>query len=323
MNPKQLRGTAAVVRLCDSRNGSRAGLMGLIVAGIIPWGTIHSPGDVYAEDNAQVKGEPVPIVSRFTAYEIDEWDEPLSLRDPEAAWVGQPVFQKSGIVIEDAGYIVKQRYWTLDEKAIGRVARVEEVPNRPKLAKLFVRYDGSPNDSPGWTAHEFEFGREVVSTTTGQKRIRNDSLGGISVESSESTVTRERNGQPVEENEVGLIVDRTEKSTTVRYPMHLVGRLRPQPGDVVVRGPDWCEGHADGGARPFGSLKDAVENGTPKYPGIVLAERDGRSGFIAVYWKATGRKTRHRFDMSGFYDIQVVPGQKATAEELEQLGSMR
>jgi hypothetical protein len=143
------------------------------------------------------------------------------------------------------------------------------------------------------------------------------------VESTESTVTRERNGQPVEENEVGLIVDRTEKSTTVRYPMHLLGRLRPQPGDVVVRGPDWSDGHADGGGRPFGMVKDAVEEGTPKYPGIVLAERDGRSGFIAVYWKATGRKTRHRFDMSGFYDIQVVPGQKATAEELEQLGSLR
>ena len=294
----------------------------LVVAGIGSTAVLTA-APVSAADPAGGASEGPPVGGRFTRHQIDEWAEPLSLRDPEASWLGQPVFQKSGIVIEDSGYIVKERYWTLDEKAIGTVTRVEAVPNRPQLAKLYVRYDGSPADTTGWTAHEFEFGREVVSTTTGEKRVRTDSQGGVTVESSESTVTRERNGQPVEENEVGLIVDRTDKSTTVRYPMHLLGRLRPQPGDVVVRGPDWSDGHADGGGRPFGALKDAVEAGTPKYPGIVLAERDGRSGFIAVYWKATGRKTRHRFDMSGFYDIQVVPGQKATAEELEQVGSMR
>jgi len=312
-----------IVTRTGDRRASRTGLMSLAVAGIAAWTAMNLAGDAGAQENPRAAVEPALIVGRFTPYELEEWDEPLSLRDPEAAWVGQPVFQKSGIVIEDAGYIVKNRYWTLDDKAIGTVARVESVPNRPQLAKLYVRYVGSPEDLAGWTTREFEFGREVVSTTTGEKRIQNDSQGGVRVESTESTVTRERNGQPVEEHEVGLIVDRTEKSTTVRYPMHLVGRLRPQPGDVVVRGPDWCEGHADGGERPFGALKDAVEGGSPKYPGVVLAERDGRSGFIAVYWKATGRKTRHRFDTFGFYDIQVVPGQHATAEELEQLGAMR
>lgn len=303
------------------RHRSRLVSLRLMMAGIAGWGVLAAR--VEAQDKEDAAVQPAPIVGRFTAYEFDEWNEPLSLRDPEKAWVGQPVFQKEGIVIEDSDYVMKKRFWKLDEKAIGTVVRVETAPNRPNLAKLFVRFDGTPNESPGWTEEGFQFGREVVSTTTGEKKIRNDSQGGATVESTETTVTRERNGQKVEEDGVGLIVERTDKFTTVRYPMPLLGRLRPQPGDVVVRGPDWCEGHADGGGRPFGMLKDAVENGTPKYTGIVLAERDGRSGFIAVYWRATGRKTRHRFDMSGFYDIQVVRGQKATADELEQLSSMR
>lgn len=301
------------------RGGNVLVLMLLGAAGSLASG----PVTAHAQEKRQEASESVPIVGRFTRYELDEWNEPLALRDPEKAWVGQPVFQKSGIVIEDSDYIVKQRYWTLDEKAIGTVAKVETVPNRPDLAKLYVRFEGAPDGSPGWTERGFEFGREVVSTTTGEKTIRNDSAGGVRVESTESTVTRERNGQPVKESEVGLIMDRTDKFTTVRYPMPLVGRLRPQPGDIVVRGPDWCDGHADGGGRPFGALRDAEENGTSKYAGIVLAERDVRTGFVAVFWKATNRKTRHRFDALGFYDIQVLPGMRATDEELEKLGSMR
>lgn len=295
-------------------------VLGTLLGASVVWflGARHT---IYAQDELKSPDEATPITGRYSRYELEEWNEPLVLRDPVKAWEHAAVVQKSGLVIEDPGYVVKQRYWTLDEKAVGTVVKVEAVRDRPNSARLFVRFDCSPAESPGWTQHEFEFSREIVSTTTGEKRIRTDSAGGATVESSETTVTKERNGQPVKENEVGLIVESTNKFTLVRYPMSLIGRVRPRIGDIVVRGPDWCDGHADGGDKPLGAIVDATENGNPKFAGIVLSERDGRTGYVTVLWKATGRKTSHRFDFKSFYDIQVVPGARASEDDIEMLQS--
>lgn len=240
------------------------------------------------------------LSGRYTAEQLRPWETPLQVRDPQAAWRGQPVFQKRGIVMEEKeGDIVYQGYWVLDRSAIGVV---EEVRLSPKMPKLVVRF---PNRN-GWERRVLEIQRETTDTTQTRMSIRPSYAGdGAEIEKDEVTVRYEKVGMKVDPAVAGHIIGEEGDSTVVELPMNLVGRARPLVGSRVIRGPDWCDGFADGGSVPFGPNPKPLA-----FTGEVVEERDV-NGCVTVRWEQTGRVTAHRYDVSGFYDLQPLPGDAA------------
>jgi len=246
---------------------------------------------------------------------------PLIDRDKVKAWSGQLVNQASGGTIQADGLVrevhvikslddlVRDTYWTLDEAAVGRVLRVDVVEDRPELTVYHVRFEGSPDDSPGWTKHRLPY-RDRVETFANERTRTDFSEGsGVSTTTDIHAETKHRVGFELRSGSVGKITEINADHMMVRYTTDgILTRKRPRVGDLVVRGPDWCGGYADGGETPWGQHPESQHGNLPIYTGRVVSE--GLNGNeLRVKWDITGRVTAHRFNVGRFYDVQVVPDQ--------------
>jgi hypothetical protein len=261
--------------------------------------------------------------SRWARGDIDaeppEAAIPMVDRDKVKAWMGQLVNQESGGFIEADGRmrvvhviqsrddLVRDQYWTLDEGAVGCVMRVDVVEDRPHLTVYYVRFEGSPEASPGWTAHRLPFRDRVEMVATERTQVDYSEGSGIARTTDVQSETKRREGFELESGSVGNIVEVNEDHMIVRYTTDSVlARKRPRVGDLVVRGPDWCGGYADGGETPWGPHTESQQVNVPIYTGRVVSE--GLNGNeLRVKWDITDRITAHRFNVGRFYDVQVVP----------------
>jgi len=253
---------------------------------------------------------------------------PLVERDPVAAWKGQPVWQRKGgtfiedsnikevHIIEGSGNLVVDRYWMLNEGAVGVVTNVGTVPGRD-MVELDVRFMGSLDDPKGlpmgWREYRLEFKDRVeinTSTDTQARTAVTDSYGGpelvTQVDTDTQSEVKTRVGFPIK-GDFGRIIDRDGESITVRYSTdRVLERRRPRVHELVVRGPDWRGGTADGCLRLRGQHEESLEGRDSPYTGRVISEGlDANS--LCVRWDRTGRVTAHRFNVANYYDVQVVP----------------
>lgn len=82
----------------------------------------------------------------------------------------------------------------------------------------------------------------------------------------------------------------------VRFPLRIISFASPQFGDLVVRGPDWNKGAADG---------------QPGWTGKVIrfkneSLRAVEDGYVTVEWNATKRRGRYRWDYNKKFDVVPV-----------------
>lgn len=231
------------------------------------------------------------VASQATAQD----DGPYQFREPEKFWKDKVVFQKRGIVIEDDDFIVRKRYWVLDQSVTGQVVSVE--PADKKDVFLTVRFDGMGG---GWRQRGINVRDRTVSRTRRDVTVRSDPYGdGANVNVDEVTFSYRIEGEQVDPNRCGVIVGREGPVTMVRFPNHIVSLVSPRKGDTVVRSWDWHDGFADGGR----SARGRFETSFGECVGTVLCDRD-EHGFIEVEWQKTKRKKSHRFDHFGYFDIE-------------------
>lgn len=252
---------------------------------------------------------------------------PMVDRDKVKAWMDQLVNQESGgtvkadgrmrvvHVIQSPDDLVRDQYWTLDEGAVGRVTRVDVVEDRPELAVYHVRFEGSPEASPGWTTHRLPYRDRVETLAKERTRIEYSEGSGITRTTDVQAETKRREGFELLSGSVGNIVEVNEDHMIVRYTTdRILARKRPRVGDLVVRGPDWCGGYADGGETAWGQHPESQHGNLPIYTGRVVSE--GLNGNeLRVKWDITGRVTAHRFNVGRFYDVQVIPDQNPRFQE--------
>lgn len=234
----------------------------------------------------QFGGDLVPTI---TAEQLKMAATPAQLRDPERFWAGKKVFQKLGIVVVDKDFIVRDRYWELDANAVGKVVEVKQTGQGPMCRVSFANREH-------W--QQRAFAKTPVATTTEKQTLQVTHAGYEAVSISTSFRVE---GVAVDRRYCGLVVnDDGGSEIIVEFPAALLSRAMPYLNDKVARGPDWCDGYADGGSVPIGQMEEEVAEGCE---GIVVRERDG-DGNIDVEWVLTGRVTTHRFDSRGFYDIE-------------------
>ena len=244
----------------------------------------------------------------------------LVKRDKVAAWQGQPVWQSArgtfeedeGLklevsVIRSAGSTVQLKdgcYWVLNEGAVGTVERVEPVKDRP-IVELYVRFKGTPDTAQGWTQKNLKYAQRTQTDVQSETVVK-DSYEGVTTTETVRADAKDIGGYAVS-GEVGHIFEENGDSFLVKYNTdEILERRRPRVGELVVRGPDWRGGRADGGLQPWGQHPESLAGGTPRYIGKVIDEGEDANS-LKVKWIVTGRETAHRFNVSGFYDIQVTP----------------
>jgi hypothetical protein len=228
----------------------------------------------------------------------DNAEIPFQVREPEMFWSGKTVFQKRGIVIEDEDFIIRERYWTLDQSVTGKVIDVELADGKDTF--VTVGFDGMGG---GWRAESVNIRDRVVSKTERTLTIRPDHYGdGTKVEVDEVTVTHRIEGDQVEPNRCGVLVRHEGAAIAVRFPGNLLSVVSPRKGDAVVRSWDWHDGFADGGLEPKGRGSEASR----ECVGRVVRDRDA-DGFLEIEWEKTKRKKLHRFDHAGYYDVEPLP----------------
>jgi hypothetical protein len=245
--------------------------------------------------------------SEYSREQFESWNKPMQQRSPVSFWKGKKVFQKRGIVIEDRDYIVKNRYWILDEAAVGDVIDVVVLKED---VRLIVRF---PKEKNGWKETGFEKSDQQVSesTSTTTTTIRKNYRGEMEGESDTLTYTYSYKikGYEVDKAYCGVLDHDDNGHPIVDFPATIVGLQRLTVGDRVVRGPDWSDGYADGGSSPVGQMASHSDEffGTVEHPRNV-------DGYVDVKWQKTGRLTAHRFDSHGFYDVEILAPAKADAE---------
>jgi hypothetical protein len=235
--------------------------------------------------DGQLGGALVPAI---TVDDLKACATPAQHRDPEKFWTGKKVFQKLGIVVEDRDFIVRDRYWEIDANAVGTVVRVRQDSIGPVCRVVFV-------STEHWQQRGFE--KKPVAMTTEKQALQVTHAGYEAVSISTSYRIE---GVAVDRRFCGLIVSEDGDGRSVEFPAALLSKAMPRLNDKVVRGPDWCDGYADGGAVPIGQIERVAEG----CEGVVVKERD-RDGNIDVEWLRTGRTTTHRFDSRDFYDIEL------------------
>lgn len=249
---------------------------------------------------------------------------PLTDRDKQAAWRGQLVWQRAGgtfnedgvakgvFVTEDPDNRVRKRCWVLNEGAVGIVENVEVVEGRD-FVQLDVRFKGSLDDPKrlpiGWTEARPEFTNRKVTTSQSETTVSESYGGSLQVNTDSQSVTKDQDGLPID-GDVGHVIEHGDDSFLVRYSTDRpLERRRPRVGERVVRGPDWRGGTADGCLRPWGQHPESESGATPPFTGEVISEGADANGLL-VRWDRTGRVTAHRFNVSRYYDVQVVPDVK-------------
>lgn len=203
-------------------------------------------------------------------------------------WRGRSVIQVFGNVFafHDEGDVATKYYWTLDSSAIGKV--VEVIPGG-KGTLVRVEF---PDDT-GWQRTDIP-----PPETTIKYNFDYDNYGRP--ESVNVTVVK-KEGIRVGPREWGRIIDEAGQRRVVEFPVENLGLRRPRRGDVVVRGPDWRAGYADGGTQPEGP----ASAGDGECTGEVLEEPDAYR-YVKVQWKKTGREGFYRFDKRRYYDVEVT-----------------
>jgi hypothetical protein len=235
-------------------------------------------------------------------------------RNKEAAWQGQIVYQTGGGRIEADGKSidvcvimpdeegrqdnqVQHEFYMLEESAEGYVERVKEIPGRPEQTRYFVRFIGPLNRATGWKLVKLEFDNREQQD--GVARVTPTYDGGY--EKDWHVEIKRRTGFNVD-GPVGVIVEERGDFVIVEYPTDRIFALRrPRKGELVVRGPDWHAGYADGYDRPWGLLPA----GEHRYCGTVLD--DFRGDEVHVRWRATERTLTHRYNQKRYYDVRWSP----------------
>jgi hypothetical protein len=235
-------------------------------------------------------------------------------RNKQAAWQGQIVYQTGGGSIEADGKThgvcvimpdeegrqdnqVQHEFYMLEESAEGYVEKVVEIPGRPEQTRYFVRFIGPLNRALGWKLVKLEF--DSREQQDGVARVTPTYDGGY--EKDWHVEIKQRTGFNVD-GPVGVIVEERGDFIIVEYPTDRIFALRrPRKGELVVRGPDWHAGYADGYDRPWGLLP-AEEH---RYCGTVLD--DFRGDEVHVRWPATERTLMHRYNQKRYYDVRWLP----------------
>ncbi len=241
------------------------------------------------------EGDLIPDVSTLRKH----MNSCLRSRDPEAFWEGKRVVQRSGIVIEDADYLVRKQYWVLDQFVVGEVVGVELEQGR-----VFVEVSFSSMQH--WERRVFEDREGDVRTET-QRSVRFTRYG----QDEEVVTTRkEVAGTYVEPTKCGVILRKNNESINVRFPERLLELEPPSFHAIVKRGVDWVDGFADGGATAVGNSGD---NGS--YLGRVVNSMT-KDRMVEVEWEATGIRQLHRYGVGGFYAIELVDNGEAITPEM-------
>lgn len=238
-------------------------------------------------------------------------------RNKETAWKGQIVYQTGGGRIDADGQIfgvcvikpdeegrqdnqVQHEFYMLEESAEGYVERVEEIPGRPEQTRYFVRFIGPLAKAPGWRLVKLEFDNREQQDGTLTVTPTYD--GGY--QKDWHVEMKQRTGFNVN-GPVGVIVEERGEFVIVEYPTDRIFALRrPRKGEVVVRGPDWHSGYADGAAQPWGLLQGGRDSSLA-FCGVVLD--DSRGDEVHVHWRATDRILKHRYNQKRYYDVRWVP----------------
>jgi hypothetical protein len=229
-----------------------------------------------------------PLFPALDRKGVESQKRPASQVDPRKFWGGRRVFQKRGIVVEDKDYIVRERYWWLDDRVIGRVVDVVETGGG-----WFCRVEFDKKMRANWQQKGFERQPEREWRLE-QKR------DGYKTES--FLVEYRGEGVAVPRYACGLVVEERDGVAVVDFPSGLLSPELPRANDWVVRGPDWMDGYVDGAPVPIGPVADDKE----RFSGVVKSSRNS-DGQIEVEWSVTGRTTVHRFDDArGFVDIDLL-----------------
>jgi hypothetical protein len=211
---------------------------------------------------------------------------PSQQRDPKLFWLGKKVFQKASIVVEDKDYIVRDRYWKLDEYAVGKVVEVRPGVQGAVCRVLF-------DDRRRWQQKGFEKKPE------GETVVQEFQRSGY--ERTQVTTTYRIEGVAVEKQKCGLVVDDGPEEVVVEFPAPPLSLVKPHLHDQVIRGADWFDGYADGASVPYGR----VGPDPGRFAGVGVKELD-IDGNIEVERSVTGRISTHRLDARLFYDIEML-----------------
>jgi hypothetical protein len=257
-----------------------------IVAMLSAWSVA---ADIEARKEVDVVGTVLPDVK---AGDVVRYSRPLRSLDPKTFWNrNRRVYQKSGILIEDDDYVVKERWWELDSRSVGSVVETRQTDRGWVVEVLFATDDG-------WQPRTFE--KQLESETSEQKTV---TLTRRGYQAQTLTLTYKVNGVAVDRSQCGLIRRREAAAAYVEFPADLLSYELPRMNEQVMRGPDWFDGYADGGYVPFGNLGE--QRGACL--GSVTEERND-DGNITIRWDRTGRTSSYRFDnRHGFCDIEKVP----------------
>lgn len=238
-------------------------------------------------------------------------------RNKEVAWGGQVVYQTGGGRIEADGKTfgvcvirpdeqgrqdnqVQHEFYMLEESAEGYVEKVEEIPGRPEQTRYFVRFIGPLTRAPGWRLVKLEFDNREQQD--GSLTVTPTYDGGY--QEDWHVEIKQRTGFNVE-GPVGVIVEQRGEFIIVEYPTDRIFALRrPRKGEIVVRGPDWHSGYADGAAQPWGLIQGGRESSLV-FAGKVLD--DFRGDEVHVHWGLTDRILKHRYNQKRYYDVRWVP----------------
>jgi hypothetical protein len=250
-------------------------------------------GAAFGQESFQAfRGEVTPTVDRQT---VQRWGVPFQRREPAKFWQDRYVYQKQGVVIGDTDFVVREQFWVLDSRHVGRVESVAITDAGVRCRVLFSSMDT-------WTKQgiPMQVKSETQEVELEEKRPGEEPRrikGEIRV------TTTEKPEVAVSRGDVGFIVERLDDGTVlVEFPAELLRLELPRMNDRVVRGPDWSVGYADGGDSPYGEAIGDSENAI----GRVLASADADGNFD-IEWEATGRTSTARFDAAaGFYDVVKV-----------------
>lgn len=239
-------------------------------------------------DNLGFGGPALPQVANS---DVTRYSNPLRETDPREFWSrNRRVYQKRGILIEDEDYVVKQRWWELDSRSVGRVVETRSTDRGWVVQVLFT-------SAGGWQLRTFD--KQLESVTVEDKSVK-ITRQGYDVET--VALTFKVNGVAVDKSKCGLVIRREGDAAYVEFPAELLSYELPRMNERVMRGPDWFDGYADGGNAPFGAL--GGHGGACL--GTVVEERND-DGNITVRWDRTGRTSVYRFDnRQGFCDIEKV-----------------
>lgn len=200
--------------------------------------------------------------------------------------VGMPVTQKRGVVCISDDFVIysdatkgSDHCWIPNpETSVGRVTQVEKT-------HVVVEYA----TAEGWSKH-------VVNEAS--RLVWGRDYWGDPV-----LYRWKRDKVEFDRSDTSLLLSGEEKGAQlklpirVRCPVNAISVPPPNIGDVVVRGPDWNKGSADG--EP--GWKGRIVQSSPDDPNA-----RSRDGYVTVEWEATKRRGRYRWDYHHKFDVMSV-----------------